>query len=131
MEQNRQKVSHPRSWAYKTARNLIIDYYRRRSHAAHPVGVGEMIQQLPANAVNFNPAKLAEKKENIKIMLEKFNNLSHRHREVLRLKFQEGLKYTEIADVINEPITTVSWLLHEALGKLRKELNVNQEEKNK
>ncbi|MDR2643201.1 MAG: RNA polymerase sigma factor [Planctomycetaceae bacterium] len=125
LEQNRQNISHPRSWAYRTARNLVIDYYRRRNHAAHPVVVGEMVQYLPANTVTFNPAALAEKKESINIMLEKLNNLSQRHREVLKLKFQEGLKYSEIAEVMDEPITTVSWLLHDALNRLRKELNVN------
>jgi RNA polymerase sigma-70 factor (ECF subfamily) len=125
-EQNRHKISHPRSWTYKTARNLVIDYYRHRSHAAHPVVIGEKVQLLPANKVNFNPALLAEKKESITIMLERLNNLSQRHREVLRLKFQEGLKYSEIAEIIEEPITTVSWLLHDSLNRLRKELNTTQ-----
>ncbi|MDR1484101.1 MAG: sigma-70 family RNA polymerase sigma factor [Planctomycetaceae bacterium] len=125
LEQNRQNVCNPRLWAYRTARNLVIDYYRRQCHAAHPVMVGEMLQNLPANKIKFNPAVLAEKNENIKMMLEKLNNLSQRHREVLKLKFQEGLKYNEIAEVIDEPVTTVGWLLHDAITRLRKELNVN------
>jgi RNA polymerase sigma factor (sigma-70 family) len=55
------------------------------------------------------------------------NNLSARHREVLRLKFQEGLKYAEIADVLGEPVTTVAWLIHEAVSLLRKEFIVESE----
>jgi RNA polymerase sigma-70 factor (ECF subfamily) len=129
LEQNQHNVHNQRSWVYKTARNLVIDHYRHRSHAAHAVAVGEMVQNLPANTAKFNPAILAEKKESIKIMLEKLNKLSPRHREVLRLKFQEGLKYNEIAEITNESITTVSWLLHEALSKLRKELNPKQKDK--
>ncbi|MDR0391911.1 MAG: sigma-70 family RNA polymerase sigma factor [Planctomycetaceae bacterium] len=127
LEQNQQNISHQRSWAYRTARNLVIDHYRRQSHAANPMVVGGMVQYLPANTVKFNPATLAEKKESINMMIEKLNNLSQRHREVLRLKFQEGMKYSEIAKVIEEPITTVSWLLHDAINKLRKELNVNKD----
>ncbi|MDR2172148.1 MAG: sigma-70 family RNA polymerase sigma factor [Planctomycetaceae bacterium] len=125
-EQNRQNVTNTRSWLYRTARNLIIDYCRRRNHAAYPVAIGDMIKTIPANIINYNPQNISEKKENINMMIKELNNLSQRHREVLRLKFQEGLKYAEIAEVINEPITTVSWLLHEALDKLRKKLNVNQ-----
>ncbi|MDR1924388.1 MAG: RNA polymerase sigma factor [Planctomycetaceae bacterium] len=124
MEQNRQAISNPYSWAYRTARNLIIDYYRHRGHAANPINAGEMLHNIPSERTQFDPSVLIEKKESINMMIEKINCLSLRHREVLRLKFQEGLKYAEIAEVINEPITTVSWLLHEAICKLRKELNV-------
>jgi RNA polymerase sigma-70 factor (ECF subfamily) len=130
LEQNRQKISHQRSWAYKTARNLVIDFYRRRGHAAYPVVVGDKVELLPANTVKFNPALLAEKKESITIMLEKLNNLSQRHREVLKLKFQEGLKYSEIAEIIDESVTTVSWLLHDSLNRLRKELNIENQNLN-
>jgi len=53
---------------------------------------------------------------------QKINDLSPRHREVLRLKFQEGLKYAEIAEVLGESVATVGWLLHEAIAMLRKEM---------
>jgi RNA polymerase sigma-70 factor (ECF subfamily) len=61
---------------------------------------------------------------------QKMNELSPRHREVLRLKFQEGLKYAEIANVLGEPVTTVAWLIHEAVQKLRTELSVSSVDDN-
>jgi RNA polymerase sigma-70 factor (ECF subfamily) len=77
---------------------------------------------MPADATRFDPVTLTEKKEITTMIQQKTNDLSPRHREVLRLKFQEGLKYTEIAEVLGESVNTIAWLLHEAIAKLRKEL---------
>ncbi|MDR1964678.1 MAG: sigma-70 family RNA polymerase sigma factor [Planctomycetaceae bacterium] len=125
-EQNQEKIGQPRAWAYQTARNLVIDHFRRlgKTNERTENSYQNICQNVPAEATRFNPALLAEKKEEIKMIQKKVNDLPARHREVLRLKFQEGLKYAEIAEVLNEPVTTVAWLLHEAITLLRKELKV-------
>ncbi|MDR0611620.1 MAG: RNA polymerase sigma factor [Planctomycetaceae bacterium] len=114
-KQHRNSIAQPRAWAYRTARNLAIDHFRKTKTTVLP-------DSMPAEAARFNPVLLNEKKEEIEMIQQKINRLSIRHREVLRLKFQEGLKYAEIADVIGEPVTTVAWLIHEAVTLLRKEL---------
>jgi RNA polymerase sigma-70 factor (ECF subfamily) len=114
-EQQRETVKNPQSWAYKTARNLVIDQYRK-SGRTEPLP-----DDLPADATRFDPTVLAERKEIHNMIQQKINDLSPRHREVLRLKFQEGLKYKEIAEVLGETVTTIAWLLHEAIAMLRKE----------
>jgi RNA polymerase sigma-70 factor (ECF subfamily) len=120
-QKNGQGIKNPQAWAYKTARNLVIDQYRRRG----PGGAGRteaLPDDLPAEATKFNPVILAERKEMHTMIQQKINDLSPRHREVLRLKFQEGLKYKEIAEVLGESVNTIAWLLHEAIAMLRKEL---------
>ena len=120
-EQQKEGIAQPKAWAYRTARNLVIDQYRRQAgKAAVPLP-----DDLPADATRFNPVILAERKEINTMIQQKINDLSPRHREVLRLKFQEGLKYAEIADVLGEPVSTVTWLIHEAITLLRKELGNN------
>jgi len=116
LEQQRDTIKHPQTWVYKTARNLVIDHYRK-SGKTEP-----LTEDLPADATRFDPVILAEKKEILTMIQQKINDLSPRHREVLRLKFQEGLKYTEIAEVLGETVTTIAWLLHEAIAMLRKEM---------
>ena len=119
-EQQRETITNPQAWAYKTARNLVIDQYRKSvSHATR------LKDDLPAEATKFNPVILAERKEIQTMIQQKINDLSPRHREVLRLKFQEGLKYAEIAEVLGESVATVGWLLHEAISLIRKELVVS------
>ena len=114
-EQQRETVVNPQAWAYKTARNLVVDQYRKNKTEALP-------DDLPAEATKFDPVILAERKEIHNMIQQKINDLSPRHREVLRLKFQEGLKYTEIAEVLGESVNTIAWLLHEAIAMLRKEM---------
>jgi RNA polymerase sigma-70 factor (ECF subfamily) len=116
LEQQRKTIKNPKTWAYRTARNLVIDHYRQAGKT------GALPDELPADAARFDPSVLAEKQEIRMMIQQKINDLSLRHREVLRLKFQEGLKYAEIAEVLGETVTTVAWLLHEAIAKLRQEL---------
>jgi RNA polymerase sigma-70 factor (ECF subfamily) len=116
LEQNRETVIEPKTWAYKTARNLVIDQYRRSGRTT------ELPDDLPADATCFNPVILAERKETFMMIQQKIDDLSPKYREVLRLKFQEGLKYTEIAEVLGESVSTIARLLHEAITMLRKEL---------
>jgi len=118
LEQQQDTVTQPQAWAYRTARNLVIDQFRR----SRPTE--SLPDDLPADATRFDPGILAEKQEIQTMVQQKINDLSPRHREVLRLKFQEGLKYAEIAEVIGESVNTVAWLLHEAIAMLRKELAV-------
>ena len=119
LEKHRETVTSERAWAYRAARNLVIDRFRRQDRLPSS---GEEPAALPAEATLFDPAKIAEKKEMLEMMHTKINALPPRQREVLRLKFQEGLKYAEIAEVIDESVATVGWLLHEAIGRLRQEL---------
>ena len=116
LEQQHGTIAHPQTWAYKTARNLVIDQYRRAGRTE------SLSEDLPADATKFDPVILAERKEIHTMIQQKINDLSPKHREVLRLKFQEGLKYAEIAEVLGESVNTIAWLLHEAITLLRKEL---------
>ena len=113
-------VQHERAWAYRTARNLVIDYFRKQVRREQ---VEELPDSLPDESTRFRPVHQAEQKEQIEMLHDKLNTLSPRHREAIRLKFQEGLSYAEIAKIMNETVAAVGWLLHEAIQKLRKEFN--------
>jgi len=117
--QTRENVQNERAWAYRTARNLAIDHFRKQGRRGP---VEELPDSLPDESTRFRPLQQAEQKEQTEMLHDKLNNLSPRHREAVRLKFQEGLTYAEIAQVMNETVTTVGWLLHDAIQKLRREL---------
>ena len=116
--QTQQNVQNQRAWAYRTARNLVIDLFRKQRR----MSMEELPDSLPDESTRFRPAQLAEQKEQTEMLHEKLNNLSPRHREAIRLKFQEGLTYAEIAQIMNETVATVGWLLHEAIKQLRREM---------
>ncbi|MGL4943656.1 MAG: RNA polymerase sigma factor [Thermoguttaceae bacterium] len=118
--QHREEVTHEKAWLYRTARNLVLDYFRRQTHRT--ARGGDATDSLPDHCTQFCPVTTLERKERDQMLHEQLNTLSPRHREVLRLKFQENLKYAEIAQVTGEPATTVGWLIHEAIEKLRKKM---------
>ena len=49
-------------------------------------------------------------------------SLPPKQQEVLRLKFQSGLSYKEIAGVMNETVGNVGWLIHMGIKNLRGKL---------
>lgn len=108
-----------RAWLYRVARNFSLDLLRKRAHS-EPL---ENPDWLAAETRNSDPASLAQQNEENAMLLEEMNALPTRQREVIRLKFQEGLTYAEIADVTGETKANVGWLLHSALKSLREKLN--------
>ena len=50
--------------------------------------------------------------------------LPHNQQEVIRLKFQQGLSYKEIAAITELSASNVGYLIHTAVKKLRAELGV-------
>ncbi|MCL2304599.1 MAG: sigma-70 family RNA polymerase sigma factor [Planctomycetaceae bacterium] len=120
--QTQKAIQNERAWAYRTARNLVIDYFRKRDRLGT---VEELPDSLPDESTCFRPVDQAQQKEQTEMLHEKLNKLSPRHREAIRLKFQEGLTYTEIAQIMNETVATIGWLLHEAILKLRTELRAS------
>ncbi len=110
-----------RAWLYRTARNLIVDTIRYKDRRK------EVLKKLEETIpkVDYNcGASITERKEEKQMIIDSINELEPNHREVVRLKFQEGLSYQEIAEVINKPKTTVAWLLHESLVLIREKMNV-------
>ena len=55
-------------------------------------------------------------------LLQHVASLPDRQQEVLRLKFNGGLSYRQIAEVTGLTVTNVGVTLHTAIGKLRKQM---------
>lgn len=112
-----------RAWLYRTARNLLIDQFRRNQRAGK---VRNTLKSdiLPArtDSDGESPQNSLEKEELINQVSAVVDTLPERQREVVRLKFQQQLSYEEISQVTGETKSTIGWLLHEAMLKLRKDL---------
>ncbi len=105
----------PRAWLYRVARNCALDLLRKRARV-EPL---ENPQWLAADTASADPAALAQANEEYAMLMREMNALPTRQREAIRLKFQEGLSYAEIADVTGETKSNVGWLLHSAIKSLR------------
>jgi RNA polymerase sigma-70 factor (ECF subfamily) len=94
------------AWLYRIARNAAMAE-QRRDRAM--VGLE---QEAEAPAATETEPDLAP--EDVAKMHSCLDGLAPHHREVLVLRFFEGLSYEDIADVVGSPLGTVRSRLHHA-----------------
>jgi RNA polymerase sigma-70 factor (ECF subfamily) len=105
-------------WLFSVCRNICMDIRRKKIRAA---AAGKDLSILGAPG-NPEPDLLAEQDENFSQALAVIEKLSQNQQEVLRLKFQHGLSYREIAEVTGLTVTNVGFLIHAGLKKIREQL---------
>ena len=66
-----------------------------------------------------------EQQETVDQVSQFIDGLSENQRDVVRLKFQNGLSYKEIAAVTELSVSNVGYLIHTAIRSLRKDLQVD------
>lgn len=128
--QNPDKFSH---WLFKIARNFCISLYREKKSLPRlevdpesdpdveleSLLSGNSLVRID-NAQRYEPAEL-------RLIVERaLNQLSFEQRETVVLKVYEGLKFTEIAEVANCPVSTVKSRLYLGLNELKKILSRNE-----
>jgi len=113
---------HVAEWLYRVARNLAFDVRRKQGRLDQfdRQDVDGCQGPTPSAAVVF------ENRDNASRVLEAIETLSESEQEVLRLKFQDGLKYREIANVTGRTTNYVGVLIHTAIKKLRTQLQADE-----
>ena len=99
------------------ARNKVVDHYRRsrRFTQASLVGVEERIYEREER----EPEQATLRQEEYQQLQRHVRNLPEMQREVLQLRFGEGLRCAEIAQVVSKSESAVRALLYRALKLLR------------
>jgi RNA polymerase sigma factor (sigma-70 family) len=104
----------PRQWLFAIARNAALDELRRRKRSA-------ALLHDPEDPVagTFTDAgdETAERRATVRAALDR---LDPRDRELIALKFNAGLSYAEIGDVLGISESNAGTRVHRALTKLRK-----------
>ena len=100
-------------WLYCTARNLVIDHYRRQQYRYHLPLNEDIIESA------HNTAEMAELRISVDQIREALQRLTPDQRQVILLKFMEGLSNQEVAEALSKPVGAVKSLQHRALTNLR------------
>ena len=106
-----------RSWCFTIAHNTIVDHLKSKKATTE---YDETFAQRNTNS--GNPAEVLiglETSENIEKIVKK---LPPKQKRALILRVNGGLKYREIAEVMQEPLNSVLSHINYALKKIRKEL---------
>lgn len=115
-QQPRAEVAdHIRPWLFRVCRNRALDL-RRKGGRVKPLDAATH-DTTPAEAPG--PGQIAEQRDSHARILQLMRDLPENQREVVRLKFQNGLSYKEIASVTELSTGNVGFLLHTALHTLR------------
>ncbi len=106
---------HLAAWLYTVCRHRALDM-QRKLHRLVPL---EAEAEAATPDGQPSPAMALEQRETAGIALHLLAALPPQQREVVRLKFQAGLSYAEIADVTHLSVSNVGFILHTALKALR------------
>jgi RNA polymerase sigma-70 factor (ECF subfamily) len=108
---------HAVEWLFTVCRNGALDVLRKE-HRMRRFEEGEMER---AAGVEDRPGRALEAAETQASVLRLIDRLPPNQQEVVRLKFQNGFSYKEIAGITALSVTNVGFLIHTAVARLRRE----------
>ncbi|HYL14360.1 MAG TPA: sigma-70 family RNA polymerase sigma factor [Terriglobales bacterium] len=112
------------TWLYAVARNLTIDYLRRKS----PVSLDGLMEDdedhAPLEPADTRPLawEVVARHERAERISAALVSIPAEYRETVVLRFQEGLALEEIATVTGAPLGTVKSRLYRGLNMLMSRL---------
>ena len=122
-----EKVNQPRRWLYRTAHNLALNQRRQTAKIVQlDLPPQDGAPDCPETA---DPQPLPDEQiarwEGIGLVRLSLQTLDDRSRELVRLKFNEGLSYKQIAERTGLSIGNVGYILHHAIKAIAEELARN------
>jgi len=108
------EIKNIKAFLFQTARNLIIDKYRKK----HTDSL-EIMQDAGFDPEYEEEVEIEEKID-AEMAMKLLEELSDEYREVVVLKYVEELSIQEIAESLDESTGNISVRLHRALSKLKK-----------
>jgi RNA polymerase sigma factor (sigma-70 family) len=108
---------HAVEWLFTVCRNRAFDV-RRKEQRVRRFAEGELERTTAAEP---RPGRALEAAETHDSVLRLIDRLPANQQEVVRLKFQNGFSYKEIARITELSVTNVGFLIHTAVTRLRRE----------
>ncbi len=107
---------HLNQWLYRVTRNRAIDVARKEKRMKHSSAAESILDR------DSGPAEVVQQNEANQNLLARISMLPQRQQEIIRLKFQSGFSYQQIAEVMELSTSNVGVLLHTAVTKLRQQI---------
>ena len=119
----RQLKDHDRfvPWLYRIAVNLVRDHWRRRRYIVSLDDDSDDVNSLTNRLTSDDdPYEAVETEQRAELVKRALKMLPPEQREVLVLKIYQGLKFTEIAEIVNAPLNTVKSRLYYGISAMKK-----------
>lgn len=109
------EIKNPSAFLYKTARNLLVDFYRQKDLLPSPL---EVLPQ-PKDP-NPDPEQTFAVQDNLKKVQDALFSLEHPYRQALFLYYIEEEPITKVALAIDKSEGATRTIIHRGLKKLKK-----------
>jgi RNA polymerase sigma-70 factor (ECF subfamily) len=107
-------------WLFAVCRNRALDIRRKEDR------MKTMSQdQVAARTDAGQGIDQVEQQETVDQVSHFIDGLTENQRDVVRLKFQNGLSYKEISTITELSVSNVGYLIHTAIKSLRRDLQVD------
>lgn len=106
------------AWIFGIARNLHIDYYRKKANDRLENGFTDW-DQIPSDGLDNQSGSDSESEINKWLIRKALDHLDEDKKQVLVLSRYEGFKYSEIADVMGCSENTVKVRAFRALKEMK------------
>jgi RNA polymerase sigma factor (sigma-70 family) len=107
-----------RAWLQRIAHNKVVDLYRRTRGG--PRAPFEAVAEWAMDSKELTPEQAALQQETYALLRTYLASLPRAQQEIVRLRFEAGLRCKDIAGLIQKPEGTVRSILSRALNHLRK-----------
>jgi RNA polymerase sigma factor (sigma-70 family) len=118
-------VREPKKWLYRTVHNLALNHRRDSGKIVSLDLKGDAGATIDTTDPQPLPDEQIARLEGIGLVRLSLKTLDKRSRELVRLKFNEGLSYKEIARRTGLTVSHVGYLLHHAIKAIADELAKN------
>ena len=112
-------------WVHRLTHNICIDNYRK---FARKKSLESDFADVPEKqlAVVENTQQVLESRQMSAAIDRAAENLSTKQKSVFTLKYRQGMKLQQVAEVMNISLGTVKTLHHRALKRIRKEVGADR-----
>jgi len=120
-----EEVREPRRWLYRTVHNLALNQRRAASKIVSLDVSADELASAPHETQDTQPLpdEQIARLEGIGLVRLSLETLDERSRELIHLKFSEGLSYQEMSVRLGLTVGHVGYLLHHALKAIAAELS--------
>lgn len=107
-----------RAWLYRIARNYCLNVIRDRGRREEKVGANLPTEPGEVRMITGNLTRLVRGEHQAR-MIDLIQQLPETQREILRLRYTEGLSRAEVAQILDLPESIVKSRLFEGVKRLR------------
>lgn len=118
---NGEPIRNPQSFCYRTARNLVTDYYRSRAKASFV-----SLDSVQLVDTNIGIEEKAIINADIEMVMKGIANLKDDYQDVIIWRYLDEMSITEISELLDKSEEATRVMIHRALKSLRITMNNKQ-----